>query len=58
MASEVQTSTGRCPAHGSVEATREIPPLQFPYAVYAARRALARRRPFVCPSCGAPVETD
>ena len=58
MATEVQTRTGRCPTHGSVEATRQIPKIQFPYIVYALRRSFAKRRPFVCPTCAATVETD
>ena len=58
MASEVQTRTGRCDAHGTVEATRQMPRPQFPFLFYAVRRALAARRPFRCPTCGAPVTTD
>jgi hypothetical protein len=57
MASEVQTRTGLCAAHGEVEATREVPRPQFPFAVYAVRHLLAARRPFRCPTCGAPVTT-
>ena len=58
MATEVQTQAGRCPTHGTVQATREIPEMGFPYAVYALRRALAQRRPFLCPECGAAVQID
>ncbi len=58
MASEVQTRSGRCETHGTVEATREIPRLGFPYIVYAVRRWLAKRRPFSCPQCGAPVQSS
>ena len=57
MAVEVETRTGRCGTHGTVEATREMPKLQFPYAFNAIRRSFARRHPFVCPECGEAVET-
>lgn len=57
MATEVQTLAGRCPTHGTVEATREVPEMGFPYIVYAVRRAAAQRRPFLCPECGAAVQT-
>lgn len=55
MATEVETQTGRCATHGTVEATREIPKMGFPFIVYAVRRARAKRRPFLCPDCGEPV---
>ena len=58
MATEIQTQNGRCAVHGSVEATREIPKAGFPFVVYAVRRAIAQRRPFLCPECGETVETD
>ena len=58
MATEIQTQHGRCAVHGSVEATREIPKAGFPFVVYAVRRAIAQRRPFLCPECGETVETD
>jgi hypothetical protein len=55
MAIEVETRTGRCEVHGVVDATREMPPMGFPFIVYATRRYLARRRPFHCPACGAEI---
>ena len=58
MSTEIQTQYGRCAVHGSVEATREIPKAGFPFVVYAVRRAIAQRRPFLCPQCGETVETD
>jgi hypothetical protein len=57
MARETETQTGRCETHGTIEATREIPKMGFPYVYYAAVRATARRRPFVCPACRQPVTT-
>jgi hypothetical protein len=54
---ETQTRTGHCPTHGTVEATREVPRIRFPFIVFAVGRALAKRRPFLCPTCGSRVET-
>ena len=56
MATELQTQTGQCPAHGTVEATREIPKMAFPYVYFAIMRSIAQRRPYRCPQCGAAVE--
>jgi len=56
MAQEVQTQAGRCATRGTVQATREVPEMGFPFAVYAVLRAVARRRPFLCPQCGAAVQ--
>jgi len=58
MTKEVQTQVGRCSTHGTVQPTREIPKMGFPYVVYAIWRAIARRRPFRCPECGAAVQAD
>ena len=58
MAKEIQTQTGRCATHGTVEATREVPQMGFPYVVYAIGRSVAQRRPFLCPECGAAVQAD
>jgi hypothetical protein len=57
MATETNTMRGDCPTHGTVEATRELPRVTFPPVYTAVKRALAKRRPFVCPECGNPVET-
>jgi hypothetical protein len=57
MAIEVQTQSGHCATHGTVDATREVPRPHFPFFVYAVRRLLAARRPYRCPTCGAPVAT-
>jgi len=58
MAKEVETQTARCATHGTVQATREIPKMGFPIVVFAVWRAMAKRRPFLCPQCGAAVEAD
>jgi hypothetical protein len=56
MAKEVQTRAGRCTMHGTVAAAREVPRMGFPFVVYAIWRAVAQRRPFLCPECGAAVQ--
>jgi hypothetical protein len=58
MTTEVQTQAGRCFTHGTVQAVREVPETGFPFVVYAIRRALAKRRPYLCPQCRAAVPTD
>ena len=59
MATETQTTVGDCATHGEVEATRELPRISFPPVVTAVLRAVAkRRRPYLCPRCGAPVRID
>jgi hypothetical protein len=58
MAKEVQTQTGQCPTHGTVEATREIPKIGFPYVYFSIMRSIAQRRPYRCPQCGAAVEAN
>jgi transposase len=58
MATEVQTQAGRCSARGTVEATREVPQIGFPFVVYTIWRAIAQRRPFRCPECGTPIQAD
>lgn len=52
---QVETRTGTCPTHGTVQATRTMPRPGFPFVVYAVRRMLAGRRPYRCPDCGAAV---
>jgi hypothetical protein len=58
MANEIETETGRCATHGTVEATREIPGMGFPFIYFAIARALAKRRPFLCPECGSAVTVE
>jgi hypothetical protein len=58
MATEAESTTARCATHGLVQATRQIPEMGFPFVVYAARRYLARRRPFRCPTCGAAIDAS
>ena len=56
MTTEVQTQAGRCSTHGTVQAIREVPQMGFPLVVYTIWRAIAQRRPFLCPECGAAVQ--
>ena len=56
MATETQTQRGRCATHGEVQATREMPRMSFPVIVYAIRRSMAKKRPYLCPECGNPVQ--
>ena len=58
MPTEVQTRTGRCPTHGKVQGTRELPKVGFPPLFTVISRAIAQRRSFTCPECGAAVDTD
>jgi hypothetical protein len=58
MTNETQTTLGDCPTHGEVQASRQLPPVSFPPLITAARRAIAKRRPYRCPTCGAAVRTD
>ena len=58
MPIEVQTRSGSCPTHGAVEGTREVPGSGFPFVVNAVRRYMARKKPYRCPTCGAPVTTN
>lgn len=55
MANEVETRTGHCATHGDVEAIRKMPKMAFPFVYFAIARAMAKRRPFLCPDCGEPV---
>jgi hypothetical protein len=58
VANEVQTQSGQCPTHGTVEATRDMPRSGFPWIYNSVRRKMAGRKPFVCPECGADVESS
>lgn len=57
MSTQIETRTGRCDTHGTVEATRELPRIQFPWIVNSIRRSIAKRHPFRCPTCDEPVTT-
>jgi len=52
---ETLTQSGRCGAHGAVQAIKRVPEVRFPFLVFGALRLWANRRPFCCPVCGAPV---
>ena len=52
---EQRIVTGRCPDHGIVQATKEVPSVSFPFVVYGVRRARAAMAPAHCPQCGAKL---
>ncbi len=52
---EPKVVTGRCPNHGIVQATKEIPKVSFPFIVYGVRRAMAAMARAQCPQCGAKL---
>jgi hypothetical protein len=56
MKTEVEKRSGDCPTHGRVEGTRQIPRMQFPYIYYWYRRSNAKKQPFHCPTCDAPLK--
>ena len=58
MATETETQTGRCATHGTVQATRDIPKMGFPFIYYAIARSRAKRKPFLCPECGEAVQAE
>lgn len=52
---EQKVVTGRCPNHGIVQATKDLPKVSFPFIVYGVRRAVAAMAPAQCPQCGAKL---
>ena len=58
MAVETETQTEQCAIHGTVQATRDMPKMGFPYIYYALVRSRAKRKPFLCPECGEAVQAD
>jgi hypothetical protein len=48
----VQTRLSRCPDHGLVQATRQMPRLRFPFIVTGVMWLAALARAFRCPECG------
>jgi hypothetical protein len=49
---ETRTREGRCPAHGSVTAEKQLPKLKFPFVITGVARGLASARAYRCPACG------
>lgn len=52
---ETRVVSGRCPTHGIVDGTKEIPKVGFPFVVYGVRRVRATMSPARCPQCGAKL---
>jgi hypothetical protein len=55
MATTIETRKATCPTHGPVDAERTLPKVTFPFLVTAPKQYFAKRKPFRCPDCGAPV---
>ena len=55
MATSIETRTGNCATHGTVQAERRLPQLAFPFIITASMRYFAQRKPFRCPECGSPI---
>jgi hypothetical protein len=51
----VETIAGRCPTHGDVQATKEVPNVSFPFVAYLFRRIRSAFQPYRCPQCGDKV---
>ncbi len=47
---------GRCPDHGIVQETKDVPKVSFPFILYGIRWAKAAMAPARCPQCGAKLE--
>lgn len=52
---EQRVVTGRCPDHGIVQATKDVPTVSFPFVVYGVRRVKAAVAAARCPQCGAKL---
>ena len=52
-AANVQTRPSTCENHGTVQGTRKMPRLLFPFIITGVLRLIAMTRPFRCPHCGA-----
>lgn len=52
---EQKVVSGRCPTHGIVQATKDVPAMSFPFIVYGVRRAVAGMTAARCPQCGAKL---
>jgi hypothetical protein len=50
-----KTRAGRCPAHGSVQATKEVPVFTPPGLFWVFRYLASAIQPYRCPDCGARV---
>jgi hypothetical protein len=51
--SQTQTRLSRCDTHGTVEGTRQLPKLGFPFLITGPKRLVAMAAAFRCPQCGA-----
>jgi hypothetical protein len=49
---QTRVVTGRCPTHGIVQGSKELPTVSFPFILYGIRRAKAAMTHAQCPQCG------
>ncbi len=54
----VQTRLSRCPEHGLVDGTRQLPKLRFPFIITGAIRLAAMAGAFRRPKCGTKTTKD
>ena len=50
-----KTKSGRCPTHGMVQATKEVPAFAAPGLFWLFRHLAAAKEPYRCPQCGQAV---
>ena len=59
---KVETAQGRCPEHGLVQGTREVPQFKFygltSLVVHLFRKRAAKQAPFTCPQCERDLELE
>lgn len=53
---KVHTAAGRCPTHGDVQGTKEVPSFSWPVIFYLFQLVRSAFRPFRCPGCGQKVK--
>ena len=53
---KVQTAAGRCPTHGNVQASKEVPSFSWPVLVYLFQQVRNDFRPLTCQECGQKVK--
>ena len=58
MTKEVQTQAGRCSRTEQSRQRVRSRKRDSPFVIYAIWRAVAQRRPFLCPECQAAVQAD
>ena len=52
---KVLTRPGRCPTHGDVQATKEVPVFTPPGLFWLFKYLGGMSQPYTCPQCGSKV---